>query len=209
MIRSNHNIPFLAGRYIARLFASRLPGNLVFHNFHHTVNVVRGVKDIGRHLQLDAAQKEILLLAAWFHDSGHVVKYMGHEEESQQLAKVWLLKENFPKDKTAQVLACIAATCMPQRPKDLLQQVICDADLYHLSMGEYCHLQFQLREEWKRVLQKEYSDITWMEENLSFINEHQYFTEYGQSVLEKRKQKNLKLCEQLLRDSLYNIGESY
>lgn len=209
MIRSNHNIPFLAGRYIARLFASKLSGDLVFHNFHHTVNVVRGVKDIGRHLQLDAVQKEILLLAAWFHDSGHVVKYMGHEEESQQLAKEWLLKMEFPMDKTEQVLACIAATHMPQRPKGLLQQVICDADLYHLSMGEYCHLQFQLREEWKRVLKKEYTDISWMEENLSFINEHQYFTVYGQSVLEKRKQKNLRLCEQLLRDSLYNIGESF
>ncbi|MEZ4932272.1 MAG: HD domain-containing protein [Saprospiraceae bacterium] len=209
MIRSNHNIPFLAGRYIARLFAAKLSGNLVFHNFHHTVNVVRGVKDIGRNLQLDAAQKEILLLAAWFHDSGHVVKYMGHEEESQQLAKEWLLKMEFPMDRTEQVMACIAATHMPQRPKDLLQQVICDADLYHLSMGEYCHLQFQLREEWKRVLHKEYTDITWMEENLSFINEHQYFTEYGQTVLEKRKQKNLRLCEQLLRDSLYNLDESF
>ncbi len=197
MIRSNHSLPFLAGRYIARIFASKLSGDLVFHNFHHTVNVVRGVKDIGRHLQLDKAQKEILLLAAWFHDSGHVVKYIGHEEESQRLAQEWLSREGFPPGKIDQVLDCIGATKMPQQPKNLLQKVICDADLFHLSLGEYCHLQFQLREEWRRIFNREYSDLGWMEENLSFIHDHQYFTEYGRKVLEARKQRNLQLCEQL------------
>ena len=198
MIRENHSITFLAGRYIARLFASQLPGDLVFHNFHHTVNVVTGVKNIGRNLRLDFVQEEILLLAAWFHDSGHVVKYEGHEIESQRLASEWLTRENFPTEKIAQVLSCIEATHMPQRPANLLQQVICDADLFHLSLDEYCHLQFQLREEWERIFKKEYTDLGWMEENLSFITSHNYFTDYGKTVLEKRKQKNLQKCRQLV-----------
>jgi len=197
MIRKNHSITFLAGRYITRLFAEKLSGDLVFHNFHHTSNVVRGVKDIGRHLHLGKEEREILLLSAWFHDSGHIIKYIGHEEASQQIAAEWLEKENYPKEKLEQVLGCIAATHLPQQPKNLLEEVICDADLYHLSLGEYCHIQFQLREEFKRVFKKEYRDVQWMKDNLEFLNNHQYFTDYGKTILAERKAQNKKKCEQL------------
>ncbi len=201
MSNKHRSLTFLAGKYISRLFVEKLPGDLVFHNFHHTTNVVRGVKEISRHLHIGHEQREILLLAAWFHDSGHTVKYIGHEAVSQQIAKAWLIKENYPTTKLQQVLACIAATHLPQQPTTLLQEIICDADLYHLSLGEYCHLQFQLREEFKRIFKKEYTDVQWMEENLAFINNHHYFTTYGQAVLEERKQHNKEMCEQLLKES--------
>lgn len=200
MIRKNHSITFLAGRYISRLFAEKLSSDLVFHNFHHTSNVVRGVKDIGKHLHLGKEEREILLLAAWFHDSGHIIKYIGHEKISQQIATKWLKKEKYPKGKLEQILKCIAATHLPQCPENLLQEVICDTDLYHLSLNEYCHIQFQLREEFKRVIGKEYSDLRWMEDNLKFLNEHQYFTDFGKTILAKRKARNKAKCEQLFEE---------
>ena len=199
----NHSIVFVAGRYIARLMAKQLSPDLLFHNFHHTLNVVRGVRTIGRNLQLPSDQLEILLLAAWFHDSGHIKTYKGHEIESQHLAKVFLERHHYPAEKTAEVLACIGATQMPQQPQNLLQQVICDADLFHLSLSEYPHLQHQLREEWSRVFNKTYSDDQWTEENLSFLEHHQYFTTFGQEVLQKRKLKNIEKCIHLKEESIH------
>ena len=76
-------------------------------------------------------------LAAWFHDIGHLIKYKGHERESQKLAWNWLQRESYPSDKMKIILSCIAATQLPQTPKNLLEQVICDADLFHLSLEEY------------------------------------------------------------------------
>jgi predicted metal-dependent HD superfamily phosphohydrolase len=140
------------------------------------------------------------MLSGWFHDCGHVVKYLGHEEDSLKLAEEWLRKERYPEEKLKQVLACIAATEMPQQPKNLLEEVICDADLFHLSLHEYCHIQFQLREEFKRVLNREYTDREWMEENLDFLNNHHYFTTYGKSVLADRKRKNIEKCQQLVAE---------
>ena len=198
MTQSSHSITYNAGRYIAQLFIDRLPQNLLFHNFNHTLHVIRGVKDIGKHINLSCSDQEILLLAAWFHDSGHIVKYIGHEIESQRLAKNWLESQDYPSDKTALVLACIGATTMPQNPIGLLQEVICDADLYHLSLEEYCHLQFQLKEEITLVFGKMYTDLSWMDENLVFIQNHRYFTGYGREVLEHRKQENYGRCQQLV-----------
>ncbi len=195
-----HKIQFQAGRYITRLFTKKLPSNLLFHNFHHTANVVRGVRDIVKNLGLDKEQKEILLLAAWFHDSGHTICYAGHEIESQKIAKAFLEEKNYPEEKLEKVLSCIAATQMPQRPTTLLQQVICDADLYHLSLMEYVHLQYQLREEWQRILQKEFTAEEWKANNLTFLEQHHYFTSYGKDVLQERKLLNLEKCRELVEE---------
>lgn len=164
---------------------------MVFHNFHHTVNVVRGVRIIAKHLGLSKVEKEILLLAAWFHDSGLIKVYKGHEIESQRLAKTFLENHHYPEEKLHQVLACIAATKMPQAPTTLLEQVICDADLYHLSSVEYCHLQALLRKEWQEVLGKKSTSVEWFQENLHFLKTHQYWTTYGQTVLQKEKELNM------------------
>ena len=198
MTSSNRSITFNAGRHIAQLFFDRLPKNLLFHNFHHTINVIRGVKEISKHMNLSSPEKEIVLLAAWFHDSGYIVKYIGHEVESQKLAKNWLESQGYPSERTKLVLGCIGATKMPQNPNGLLQEVICDADLYHLSLEEYCQIQFQLKEEINLVFDKVYTDESWMDENLSFIQNHKYFTSYGKEVLEMRKQENYGKCQQLM-----------
>jgi len=198
MKKTKHSITFLAGKHVAKLLIEQLPSELVFHNFHHTVNVVRGVRDISKNLGLSKEQKEILLLAAWFHDTGLTKCYQGHEAESQNLAKSFLQTANYPEEKLEQVLACIAATKMPQAPTNLLEQVICDADLYHLSLMEYCHLQALLRAEWEKVLEKSYTDKAWTLENLTFINKHQYWTTYGKMVLQKGKELNIEKCERLL-----------
>ncbi len=176
-----------AARYVTRLLPERLSPKLLFHNLHHTISVVMGVREICCHTELTESDEEILMLAAWFHDTGHINDYQNHEMESQKIAQAFLEKENYPQDKIDKVLQIIGATKMPQKPEGLLQQIICDADLYHLSLPEYPHIQHLLREEWSRALNKKYTDEGWLEENSSFLEQHRYFTEYGKSILENRK----------------------
>lgn len=191
MKQSNHSIEFIAGEYVTELLTNQLSPNLLFHNLHHTFNVVRGVRKISKHLKLSPSEKEILILAAWFHDTGHIITYDNHEVESQKLALDFLEKQHYPIDHIKDVLSCIEATKMPQEPQTLIQKVICDADLYHLSLPEYPHLQHLLREEWSRVLGKKYSNDDWAKENFEFLTNHKYFTSYGQKVLRNRKSAHL------------------
>lgn len=200
MKKSKHSIVFLAGQHIVHLFTEQLSTDLLFHNFHHTANVVRGVRHICKHSHLSKEQKEILTLAAWFHDSGLIRTYKGHEEESQLLAREFLEKYNYPSQKLELVLGCIAATKMPQQPKSVLQQVICDADLFHLSLPEYYYLQKLLLEEWRKVLHKDCTQQEWIQENLDFLTNHQYFTTYGQVELQKGKEWNIEKYKQLLTE---------
>ena len=185
----NHrqSLPYRAGRYVTNLLVCQLPTDRVFHNVHHTINVVQGVVDIGFHEGVTAQEQEILLLAAWFHDTGHVRTYAGHEEVSCELAGVWLRRNNYPEDRVQEVLRVIHATTMPQNPGDRLERIICDADLYHLSFQTYDHYQEVLREEWKKVLQIKMSDEEWAQQNDAFLRKHRYWTDFGRRVLEPKK----------------------
>lgn len=199
MQQRKDSIVYLAENYISRILTENLPSDLLFHNLHHTFNVVRGAREISNHLRLNDEAQEILFLAAWFHDCGHVTTYEGHEVESQRLAKVFLESHKYPKQKIVQVLSCIAATQMPQRPVGLMEEIICDADLYHLSLDEYPHLQNLLRTEWSLVFDKEYTDEEWRKENFYFLENHTYFTSYGQKVLQKRKEDNILILSKIVR----------
>lgn len=187
MSKYRNNIVCRAGSYVVRLLREQLSGDRVFHNVHHTINVVQGVVDIGRAEGLKPQDIEVLMLAAWFHDTGHVDTYAGHEERSIELASGWLRGQQYGENRIAEVVRCIRATKMPQQPTDELERVMCDADLYHLSFPTYDHYQELLREEWKMLLGIEMTDLEWQERNDAFLSRHHYWTRYGRERLEGRK----------------------
>ena len=77
--------------YIEDLFKEKIPGNLSYHNLEHTRYVVEQSILIGNESNLSAEDLEIVVTAAWFHDSGFVVKSKGHEDESLNIAREFLV----------------------------------------------------------------------------------------------------------------------
>ncbi|WP_090173172.1 HD domain-containing protein [Neolewinella agarilytica] len=187
MTQRPSSLSYRAGRYVARLLITELPRDRLYHNLHHTINVLQGVLVIGRAEGVSPEEMEILQLAAWFHDCGHVKIYSGHELASMDIARKYLLTQDFPDAKITTVERCILATQMPQEPTDLLEEIICDADMYHLALPTYEQSQELLREEWNLVLGKAYTDEAWESENRKFLKDHHYFTTYGREVLQPMK----------------------
>ena len=183
-------------RFATKLLKTALPSHLLFHNYQHTWEVVQAAHEIGKNSGLEEDKLEILMIAAWFHDIGHTVQYKGHEEASKKIAKEYLQKINYPASKIQQVLDCIDATQMPQNPRDIMEKVMCDADLYHFTLPTYSDKKELLRKEWELVFNKIYSDKAWNEMNLDFLKMHRYCSSYGETVLSSRKAKNIHRCEE-------------
>ena len=184
---NNKHIVLRAAVYVAQRIISEQPKNRVFHNLHHTLTVLEGAGRIGRAENLTEEELELVLLAAVFHDLGHIECYKGHEEASMRLAKEWLSEQNYPEDKINIVLGCIGATKIPQNPTHILEQVLCDADLIHLSFESYPIYREMLRSEWEKEFEFSYSDEEWIASNNTFLQSHSYFTKYGQETLELKK----------------------
>jgi uncharacterized protein len=183
---------------VSLLLDTRLPAGRTFHNLRHTQAVVQAVEMLCDQLGVVEEDREIVLVAAWFHDTGHIKRYEGHEKASAIFARQFLLGIGWSRGRIEKVLGCIRATKMPQQPHNLLEEILCDADLYHLAADDYLDHLGRLRREWELVLGKKETDRNWVMDNLEFLGGHRYFTEYGKEVLEWKMERNIELLlEQL------------
>jgi hypothetical protein len=73
----------------------------------------------------------------------------------------------------------------------LLEKVICDADMYHLSAANFQDMSNRLRAEWASM-GKIFTHTEWVENNQSFLKRHRYWTSYGKKVLLPRKNQNMR-----------------
>ena len=81
--------------YVRELFEKDTPKNLVYHKLNHTIEVVEAATDLGRRARISDLEMEILIISAWFHDTGYLYTYTNHEDESIRIAKEFLRKQNF------------------------------------------------------------------------------------------------------------------
>ncbi|MFT5618801.1 MAG: HD superfamily phosphodiesterase [Arenicella sp.] len=186
------DITKVAEEFIKKQFDENLPAEKKYHNFSHTEEVVAASIKIAEAESISPEQMEMLIVAAWFHDIGHVKTYNGHEDVSMQMAEEFLEKYDFPREKIGKVISTIGATKMPQTPTDILQKILADADLYHLASKNFDERATWLRFEWENLLDDKYTDEEWIKQNLKFLRGHEYFTDYAKLELQPKKDKIIK-----------------
>ena len=174
---------------------------LPFHNVTHTQEVIDNVFLISNTLSIQPKRVIFIAIAACFHDTGYSETYVGHEDVSKRLATEYLEKAEYSKVEIDSICGYIEATKMPQNPRDMYAEVLCDADLFHLGTSNFLHKNLLLRKEWELFFNKVMTDEEWQLMNIKFLEEHQFKTSYGKKVLEKGKQENLNKLKQLIRKS--------
>ena len=182
-----------AEQYVVNFF-SRFEGkDLPYHSFAHTREVVLRSDLIAGNYEISEIDHAALLLAAWFHDTGYLTGTGKiHEEESQKIATEFLRKHNAAQSLIDKVNGCIIATRMPQSPSNLIEQILCDADLFHLGTKEFKDRNKQLRQEINTLEEEKIGKKEWVNLNIEFLDRHRYFTDYAKEMLDPVKKKHLK-----------------
>lgn len=189
-----------AREYAEEVLAHKLPEFYVYHNIQHTRDVAQAAFEIGSASQLNADQMETVLVAAWLHDTGYLQGPDDHEQTSCNTASKLLRDWNIPEQKAMAVQRTILATKMPQAPKDLMGEVLCDADLHHLAMPGIREHGEKLRKEFSVIKNHTFeNDEDWIQFNINFMKSHEYFTDYGKNVLQPLKKQNIKRLKNELK----------
>jgi len=188
-----------ARQYVTGLFTNKVDPAFVYHNIEHTREVVEASELMASHLSLPEEEKPALLLAAWFHDTGYSAgQPKRHEEVSRDIAADFLRAREVDQVTIDKVSNAIMATKWPQSPVNLLEQILCDADLSHLGMASFPEKNKLLRQELNLLFDNKLGKKDWRQKNIFFLQQHRYFTEYGKTVLEPVKQQYL---QDLIRKS--------
>ncbi len=183
--------------FVYNLLKDRLSGSFIYHNFNHTFEVVKAVKTLSEQEKLSSFDEEVLIVAAWFHDTGYVQGFENHEENSVLIASDYLAKEGKSPEYIEEVKGLILATKYHYIPQNTLEKIIKDADFYHFTLTNYCERCELLRGEWESVKHKQASDLEWAKENLNVLTQcHQYYTDYAIANWQPLKEKNINLIRE-------------
>lgn len=182
--------------FVSNLLKDKLSNLYSYHNFNHTFTVVTAVKELCKKEDVGGDEKEALLVAAWFHDTGYVEGYENHESKSVKIAADFLREKGKSEDFIQLVSSLILATAKEYEPKTHLEKIIKDADYAHLMGEEYTTTCELLRLELKNTGIVNFSNAEWTRENLNFLlNKHRFYTDHALKKWQPLKEKNLLLIQ--------------
>lgn len=192
-----------AQQYVTAQYKNHPHPQLVYHNLEHTRQVVAAAEQIAAHYRLEDTDLLVVYIAAWFHDLGYLVgEAKTHEEKGAELAQNFLIVQQVPPDIQQQVSNCIMATKMPQDPHNLLEQIVCDADLFNLGTRDFRTRTKLLHREMEMTHGKEIPGAVWTEGSLRLLEEQHYHTAYCKALLQQQKEANIEWLKEKLEKQL-------
>ncbi len=186
--------------YVKEFFMKCRNEAYVYHNLRHTQDVVRAVKSIAKFQGITAKEFFIAAAAAWFHDIGYLVNPSLHEQLSADIAAKFFEAENCDQQIILNIKGCIMSTKLPQQPHNLLEQIVCDADLFHFGTDNFGKRNRLLLEEYNNLHDQPMSKTEWRDKTAALMEAHHFFTDYGLLYLTRAQEKNIHKLRQKVYD---------
>jgi predicted metal-dependent HD superfamily phosphohydrolase len=192
-------------QYIKELFRDELPDGIKYHDANHTLHPTKGVVAVANKIaiseNISEHERELLITAAYFHDTGYIREYDKNEPIAARMSGRILNLIGYKPSEVEKVQKMILSTDLEREPKTHLEKILCDADLDNLGREDFLKLDGKLREGRRARGIDVSDDAKWYKGTLKIIKKHQYYTESQKKLRDKEKQKNIKL----LLNKLENI----
>ena len=179
---------------VVHFLNENLPKHFTYHNTEHTLYVYEKVMHIANKEKVKSKDRALLKIAALYHDIGFTKSHLEHEKIGCEIAKKQLKNYGYSKEEIDTICGMIMATKIPQSPKNLLEQILADADLEYLATSKYLKNSIAL---YKELLHfnPDLSEDEWINIQIKFIKNHTYHTSYCKRYKTFRKNKNLAFLE--------------
>ncbi|MFZ0483757.1 MAG: HD domain-containing protein [Desulfobacterales bacterium] len=182
--------------YIRELFKDELPEGIKYHDANHTLHPTKGVVASANRIaiseNISERDRELLITAAYFHDTGFIREYEKNEPIAARMAGRILKLIGYKPNEVVKVQNMILATDLDRGPKTHIEKILCDADLDHLGREDFFKFDGKLREGWGSRGIDVGDEAKWYKGTLEFVKNHQYYTESQKKLREKGKQKNIR-----------------
>jgi predicted metal-dependent HD superfamily phosphohydrolase len=195
----------MVDQYIRELFKDELPGGIKYHDSDHTLHSTQGVVAVANRIaiaeNISEHDRELLIAAAYFHDTGYIREYDKNEPIAARMAGRILKLIGYQPNEVEKIQKMILSTDLEREPETHIEKILCDADLDHLGRDDFFKLDAKLREG-RRIRGIDVSDdAKWYKGTLQIMKTHQYYTDAQKKLREKKKQENI----QRLLAKLQNI----
>lgn len=177
-------------RFIFGKLKTELSEKLTYHGVNHSKYVLLSCEKYIKRMRIPSNEAFLLRSAAIMHDTGYIWTFDNHEDESINYARKILPEWNYTNSEIDRIAAMIAATKIPQKPSNVIEQIIADSDLDYLGTDYFYKIGNKLYNELKA-----YNRITneeqWDRLQVSFLQNHRFHTPFAIKHREPVKQKYL------------------
>ena len=187
--------------HVTVLLRKNHPTWAVYHSLAHTLDTVHACTTLAGDVQLDGKEKAILLIAAWFHDTGYIEGPGGHEDRSVERATAFLTEQGCDAPTIEKVNSAITATRLPQAPRSDVEAILCDADVVHAGGDDFLLKSALLRTEMEALHGRTYTDKEWFRFNVSFLEGHPFHTHQARSRFGRQRAENLALLRRMVEQA--------
>ena len=193
--------------HVLEYFHTHHDARLVYHNLEHTQNVVDATIQIANHYQLNDKDFFIVTTGAWFHDTGYFEDAQNHEAKGASLADAFLKEKKVVAEIRDAVIQVILSTKMPQKPTNLLENILCDGDLFHIGTAEFKGKRKLMHKEVELLYNKDIGKNEWRKKDIEFLEQQQYHTDYCMLLLNEQKEKNIEWLKSRLKTEKEDVVE--
>ncbi len=187
-------------KYVVRLFELRTTPDLCYHNLEHTQTVVKNATEMADFYHLNDKERFVLFAAAWFHDTGQLLGPMdGHEKRGAYIMEQFLHSQKIDPSTIAEISKTIMATVLNAEPEGLIEEILRDADVYHLGTHDFRQIDKLVWKETEQRTKKKIADK--LQKSLVFLNKHQFYTTYCKDRLLAGKNANVAYLKSLIKAS--------
>jgi uncharacterized protein len=186
--------------HVIELLTHKLNKQYSYHSLEHTLYVYEAANKIADFEKVNDEDREILLAAALLHDIGYIESHINHEFASCKIAEAILTDFKFTEFEISRVKSLIMSTKVPQMPNNLMEQIICDADLDYLGTDYFIKYGNELCKEleYQGIISDQ---IQWNQLQVKFLSTHEYHTSYSKKYRTPKKLENLRLIMNILQNT--------
>ena len=174
--------------------SNKLDSKYHYHNLHHTKRVINSAEEIGNHYNLSRDDWRDLLTACLLHDYGFINSHIDHEEIGSQISKEILPGYYFSDDHIETISSLILITKVAEKPSNLLESIIRDADLEYIGSDDFQKISEYLKKEWLECGVVD-NENQFYKIQYEFLLSHNFYTAYMQEKGREQKIKNIKYAK--------------
>ncbi|HNR18445.1 MAG TPA: HD domain-containing protein [Bacteroidia bacterium] len=188
---------------VVKKFEQLLAPHFFYHSLQHTLGVAATAQTICQRENIAEHEADLVKTAALFHDTGFFYTTFNHEEKSCEIALEHMPDAGVSENEMEAICRIIMATKMPHNPTDILQEIICDADLDYLGSEDYEPISNLLFKE-MNARGEIYSDMYWLQMQLAFLESHRYFTQSSKQLRNAGKEIQIVRLKKQIQGNLKN-----
>ena len=177
----------------------------MYHNIDHTFSVYLRVKYLCECEGITWDEKEDLLIAALFHDTGFTQSYKKNEPIGAQIARWWLMNRHHNEDRIKRIERIIMATTFPDSshglfhtPFDILEEIIQDADMDNLGCKNSFTLSAAIYDEIRTFGHSKVSFSQYLKMDRDIFTQFHFHTRTAKSERNFQKNQNLQMLEEVI-----------